>query len=280
MSTVLQRERRELAVALFQRPASSPEQLFLFDTGLLYISNSAYRQIKRPREAAVLIAISQGPFEIRSRGQSLTTEVAAIGSLVSHSIHSVGVPCASVLVAPDHPHFRVFRHISRPGVLPLPPDAYRRFNAELTAARRGDLAAADAHRLFESIVATTAVYLPRPEPMDPRVARIIAHLRGNEDCRLDDLADLACLSYYRLSHLFSENVGLSLRSYRLWRKLRKAIAFLVDGHKQSDIAAWSGFTDTAHFHRACYETYGFRPSFIVSGRIAFVRQRAYAGLEK
>ncbi|HAS39155.1 MAG TPA: hypothetical protein DCS93_01690 [Microscillaceae bacterium] len=75
------------------------------------------------------------------------------------------------------------------------------------------------------------------------------------------------LSESRLSHLFKEYVGVSLKKYLVWTKLKKTIAYLLQAEAnltQSSLQA--GFYDQAHFTRAFKKHLGITPSKAYNSR--------------
>lgn len=84
--------------------------------------------------------------------------------------------------------------------------------------------------------------------------RINAHLTKNIPSQ--ELAEEVGLSNGRLQQLFKQQVQMSLRQYRRWRRLKYACELTAEGRKFSDVAINSGFSDAAHFSRAFQNTFG------------------------
>jgi AraC-like DNA-binding protein len=78
---------------------------------------------------------------------------------------------------------------------------------------------------------------------------------------LKELAALLGLSYDRMSHLFSDAVGLPLRSYQLWQKAYNAAFLFESGRPLAEIAHATGFVDSAHLTRTWQNSYGINPSY-------------------
>lgn len=103
--------------------------------------------------------------------------------------------------------------------------------------------------------------------VDERVARVIAHLQ-REDKDMDEaaghtrLAHLVDLSVSRLTHLFKQETGVTLRLYQQWVKLRMAARMLQDRMHITHAAHDGGFADAAHFANAFKRTFGVTPSDI------------------
>lgn len=74
-----------------------------------------------------------------------------------------------------------------------------------------------------------------------------------------DVAKRVGLSPGRLSHLFTEQVGIPLRPYILWLRLRIAIARFRSGDDLVAAANAAGFDDSIDLTRTCRRTFGLTP---------------------
>ncbi|OKH62105.1 AraC family transcriptional regulator [Mycobacterium sp. SWH-M5] len=70
------------------------------------------------------------------------------------------------------------------------------------------------------------------------------------------------VSVSRLTHLFSEQVGLPLRRYVLWSRLRVAIVNVQNGADLTGAAHAAGFSDSAHLTRTTRTMFGLPPSIL------------------
>lgn len=77
-----------------------------------------------------------------------------------------------------------------------------------------------------------------------------------------ELAALVGLSASRLTHLFTEQVGIPLRRYVLWSRLRAAINRVQAGDDLTGAAHGAGFADSAHLTRTTREMFGLPPSVL------------------
>jgi AraC-like DNA-binding protein len=93
-------------------------------------------------------------------------------------------------------------------------------------------------------------------PLHPAIRRVL----DAEDLPIDELATIARLSPSRLTHVFSEQVGVSLKSWLLWRKLQRAAASIVTGAPLARAANDAGFSDAAHMSRTFRRMLGLTPS--------------------
>jgi AraC-like DNA-binding protein len=71
-----------------------------------------------------------------------------------------------------------------------------------------------------------------------------------------EVAAAVGVSVSRLTHLFTEQVGIPLRRYVLWLRLRMAITEVLAGADLTDAAHSAGFADSAHLTRTCRDMFG------------------------
>lgn len=82
---------------------------------------------------------------------------------------------------------------------------------------------------------------------------------GLSDLTVKELSRISFLSESRLSHLFREQTGISIRQYILWKKVCLAVSRVVIGQSLTDGAHYAGFSDSAHFHKAFSNMFGVNP---------------------
>ena len=99
-------------------------------------------------------------------------------------------------------------------------------------------------------------------PMDRRIKRVRSTL--DEQYRnppsVHDLAGTVGLSASRLAHLFRDEVGQSIRSYVVDRRLSMAAFLIVQTDERiSQIAYGVGFGDISNFNHAFKKKFGMAP---------------------
>lgn len=92
-------------------------------------------------------------------------------------------------------------------------------------------------------------FQPRERQMDERITGLLKIL---EDCNCFDhsvekYAEELDISTSRLSHLFSEQVGISLKSYLTIHQLEKAFQSILEGSRLTEAAMNAGFDSPSHF---------------------------------
>jgi AraC-like DNA-binding protein len=99
----------------------------------------------------------------------------------------------------------------------------------------------------------------RPPGRHPAIARLLALLPDDPNAPLPILAADVGLSASRVTHLFRDQVGISLRAYRSWVRFLLAAEALRDGASLTDAAHRAGFADVAHLHRTFRHHFGLQP---------------------
>jgi AraC-like DNA-binding protein len=114
-------------------------------------------------------------------------------------------------------------------------------------AGRGADATSEARRLVRKL----SDGVETPGVTDQRVVRATQYINTHLDgaLTLDEVAEVACLSPSRFRHLFSEQVGMGLRPYILWRRFLLVWEVLMEGKTLSEAAHAAGFADAAHLSR-------------------------------
>ena len=118
-----------------------------------------------------------------------------------------------------------------------------------------------------------ATWLSSPPPVadiiDPRLAAALEFIEGalgSGPVPLQFAATKSRLSPDRFRHLFADQIGLSYKRYVLWRRLRLASVYLMDGQDVTTSAHAAGFSDAAHFARTIKSTFGVTASQALVGR--------------
>ena len=108
-------------------------------------------------------------------------------------------------------------------------------------------------------------------PIDLRIKESITYIQENEieyKSLMTILTSKVFLSESRLSHLFKQHVGISIKKYLVWDKLRKAVSrYLMDQGSLTEVSLQSGFFDQAHLSKSFKSQLGISPSKAYNSRI-------------
>ncbi len=88
------------------------------------------------------------------------------------------------------------------------------------------------------------------------------------DKLISTLTSSIFLSESRLSHLFKENIGISVKKYLVWSRLKKSVHLILnEGVNLTEAAHQSGFFDQAHLSNTFKKVLGITPSKAYNSRI-------------
>jgi AraC-like DNA-binding protein len=120
---------------------------------------------------------------------------------------------------------------------------------------------ASANQIVQRLVAG-----PTPRPMSTAARRAVAYVEAHLDGtpRLTDAAELAAISPTRLTHIFTDEVGVPFRRFVLWSRIKRAVEETARGSDLTRAAHQAGFSDAAHLSRTFRDMFGMRPSDIVT----------------
>jgi AraC-like DNA-binding protein len=109
----------------------------------------------------------------------------------------------------------------------------------------------DAKKLFDHIVSALLSSPIEPSPMDHRIKAALKILRRLPVKKIStkSIAAAVCLSESRFTHLFRHQMGIPVRRYLLWLRLRDAVEQVLNGMSFTYAAHHAGFSDSAHLSR-------------------------------
>jgi len=246
------------------RHGTPRHQMRVFDDGSLFAGSDARWKTRR-YTATLLLALTERPVEVEVDGHFERHAVIALRPYVSGRLSVHATPFVSIDLAPEHPAFAAFEAIEGPGCMALPAQRFGALLADLRTLHAGELAdPREAHRLHRRAAHLAAALLPARQVLDSRVAQARALLRSNPALCGEELAKRCCLSPHRLSHLFSDELGITVRQYQQWLKIQSAARFFGSGLSLTQIAAAAGFSDSPHFSKVWSQAYGAPPAFFFS----------------
>jgi AraC-like DNA-binding protein len=117
-----------------------------------------------------------------------------------------------------------------------------------------------ARRVVRSLTQHTEPLLVSDERIMRAVRYVAEHLSA--PITLKQVAGVACLSPSRFRHLFTEQTGMGLRQYILWRRFVSVWEHRMNGASLSAAAHAAGFADSAHLTRTSRRMIGIPPSLM------------------
>lgn len=218
--------------------------------------------------ASVKIALT-GSFRIRTPGTDFTRTVAATTApLVEQQLDARGAILANVFIDPESD---AFDRLS--GVFARSPSGFSILRDDVAAALSRELREIVASRQplvrgWDAVVERLADGAPRRRKIDARIRRVATILKREFAAppRLSVLARAVGLSEGRLTHLFTQEMGLPLRQYVLWLRVRDVVYSLGVGRSLTQAAHDAGFSDSPHLSRTFRAMFGVPPSVLIRSR--------------
>ncbi|QJD58218.1 helix-turn-helix transcriptional regulator [Pseudomonas sp. gcc21] len=264
------------------------DQLYWLERGHLFTSPCVSVGITQRFYVMLLMTACGTPFRLKCGEFDQTVQAVAIAPGELRSVHAPGIKLVSVHLNPLHDAFPAFASLHASGPLPLDRDAFVHLDATMDAAYLGELSAETATQLHDEMASIAAQLMPAAKKLDARINSAMVMLREEGDIALDELSSRLGLSYHWMSRLFSDTVGLPLRTYCHWLKLHRATQLLLNSpalveqvHRHgylgagggptvslTELAHDAGFTDSAHMAHTISELCGGPLShFLFSGNV-------------
>jgi AraC-like DNA-binding protein len=204
----------------------------------------------------------QARFEVTVEGVVHTSNAVAFRPSTPHAVFSLGRPQVKLVVPFIHPRFNAVRTALQEDHTPLARPAFDHLNERFREASQGRLTAHQAAELMDAVIDVVTVASPPRKPLDPRIRHALRRLASDIDYPFHLLVDELQLSASRLSHLFTEQLGLSMRGCQAWARMAFAWELVVWRRELSftDIAHMMKFSDSSHLSRAFKGAYGMSPS--------------------
>ncbi len=97
---------------------------------------------------------------------------------------------------------------------------------------------------------------------DSRVVEVLNLIKADlgANAGAAQLASRVNISERQLSTLFKRQVGVPIRRYRQWLRLKHVARLTFQGLNLTDAALDAGFSDSAHFSNTCRKTLGVKPT--------------------
>jgi AraC-like DNA-binding protein len=215
---------------------------------------------------SVFIAAMTGSLRLRARGGSwLSCRAAVVPAGLSHALDAGGDPLAVFYPEPNVANLSDLSRLGR--MWDVSGQILTGQAAELGPFRElyeNQSSLGFAGDMLDELIAFVRAG-KGPPALDPRVRRMVEWLGANPA----DLSPLAQLlegegiSVSRFLHLFSREIGVPFRRFRIWNRLRAASKLALSGHSLTVAAIGAGFSDSAHFSRLHREMFGLTPSYIL-----------------
>ncbi len=181
-----------------------------------------------------------------------------------HECDATDIPIISLDIEPDSRlgNWILFKVIENKQVLEYPSNRLKTIDFELLQRFLQNQSWAELYIYFKEVFKLPDHAQTRQK--DQRISSVIEFIHDNihETLNTEQLMEVSFLSESRLLHLFKEQMGLPVRNYILWYRLKVAIEKVIQGLSLTQTAHLAGFSDQSHFTRSCISMIGLPPSSI------------------
>ncbi len=237
--------------------------MFVWSDRALFLGDRSVTDVHAHNAVELSVALDEAGIDMVSgstRHEGIAGAV--VRSDAEHQLSIHGPKIAIVYLDPRSPAAAgLHSWLGERSMAPLPAEVAAEHRAPLIGLFDRGAGLAQAGPLCKSLVRALAPDPPRPRA-DRRIRRALAVIAD----RLEDpptQAELAAevgLSPSRLGHIFTDQVGLPMRRYVLWMRLRHALTSALGGASMAEAAHAAGFSDAAHFTRTCRRMFGLPPT--------------------
>ena len=132
-----------------------------------------------------------------------------------------------------------------------------------------DIAIDEANQLREQCLRLVNGFIEKQSSIDPRISKLLRYVNRYPEQLSSGakLASLIDLSEGRMQHLFKQQMGIPIRRYLLWMRLRQVVQLATTGESLTRAAHSAGFSDSAHFSRTFKSMFGIVASSLFSSKI-------------
>lgn len=248
-------------------PSAPQIHIYVWPERFLYLGPSTTTSPHRNHAATWLVA-HEGTLSISlASGEKLQNEVVYIPSEVEYATEDAHTLIGALYWEPES---ESFQRAATQFDIATPRGFKCRYSgsAELATLYDASTTLAEANRVLASIFGLPDFGSDRARVSDARIAGVLQFLRDapHDYDSLETLAERAHLSPSRFQHLFKEQVGVPVRRYVLWQKMRRALDLAMAGESVTSAALSAGFADTAHLSRTVRAIMGVAPEFLLRHR--------------
>lgn len=238
--------------------------IYFWDDRFIYVAPSIQRQRTRRYAATLLLSLGDKPIVVDAGEQGKGRfHALMVAPNVERSASLTDSGYFSLNLDPQSYGYHVLTQaLGSNGIQPLDIANFSACMPRLQALLAGKLNTSEAFDLSEDLIAAVSDKKPAAFAIDLRVLHVARTLRAQMPLTppVEKMAASVGLSPDRLKHLFTEQMGVPMKSYLLWARMRRAGLLLHSGMPLTEVAHKMGFYDQAHFSRAFKRFVGLTPS--------------------
>lgn len=249
-------------------------QGLITQTGALYIGAALDTSTHALHSYKIYIAI-RGTFDLHLTNRTILSscEAALISPDRPHRVQSRGAAlCVFYLIPETEEGRRISRFFHGRDAASLPAGTAAALLPRLRSYLNNGCSVEEAGEASHELFNVLAPRAGTVEYQDKRVILALEYMNSNLSDRITvaDVAAMVALSPSRLEHLFRHHVGIPIRRYLLWARVREALKLMVHDSPLTQVAQAAGFFDSAHFSRTFRQMIGVAPSMLLRNANLFV----------
>jgi AraC-like DNA-binding protein len=240
--------------------------LYLLPAGAVFLGADMSNEPHRHFTTSIIVGVDR-PIRVRANGGDwMSVGGALVAPNVEQQLDARGARVAILQVDPESDEFsRIIHHFREGPFRVLSDEGVSRLRALVAGASTRESVAVGVWK--GTIDELSAKDVPR-RILDPRIRKVLGIIKRDflSPPPAGELARAVGLSAGRLIHLFTREMGLPIRRYVLWLRLRDVVISLAAGRSLTEAAHHAGFSDSPHLSRTFRDMFGFPPSAIADGR--------------
>jgi AraC-like DNA-binding protein len=233
--------------------------LYFFHYHALFLGKSTDTGIHRHHLVQILVSLNN-PFKFRYNNRWIEARTLILDADREHQLDAGDNWVAIILLDAEsesarriretHLRDNDFKEIDSARLAPYMPDM------EKLIAHPSEIT--EAEILLNRIVDSLACDTGPVARTDVKIKQVLDRIKKLHEKKapIKELAESIGISESRLMHLFSHEVGIPLRQYLLWCRLRDALRLIVKGISFTTAAHEAGFSDSAHLSRTFRKMFG------------------------
>lgn len=236
---------------------------FLFETGLALYAGKVISKRFVSHQGTAIFYSTEGNFDIDFSHHFLSNaQLAVVPSLVTHNFIGKNFNHIVLLIDPDNELSILLNEQFRDNFDTAFLSSLKSvFDNSFISSRIGFLEQA------QSIISELKMLCGQTEAekIDDRVRKSVNYIKHNIEYKItiQELSRVAGLSESRLAHLFRQQIGMPIRKYVLWQRMKHSFATTQNGFSLTEAALHGGFADAAHFTRTVSAIFGASPTEIL-----------------
>ncbi|MCZ8157910.1 MAG: helix-turn-helix transcriptional regulator [Leptospira sp.] len=200
-----------------------------------------------------------GDFQVNFKGKLYSVDQAAI--IPPKFKHSIYAEDSLILFLFFEKHNKYFRNLYGDNEIHLLKDEFlSRYQNDFLDPN--SLSKDRLKERFESLMEKFRPIEKQKIHMDEKILNVLQILDSwskDSEPTLKQLSYKVLVSESRLSHLFSQEMGVPISSYKIWKKIKRLAVALQSGSNLTEASQHAGFYDSSHFNRVFTQFFGINP---------------------